>query len=169
MYPHQEAHQGQELLVVLVLLERGNGYTVAELLPEAVDGVVDQDHVLHLNVLDYPQVLQVHAILCLDATLAVETVLDELTRGINVVQYFISIPLVARREDSDLVVLVHLAEHLLGVGADVERSLELPSGLQTDLQLNVGLLLGVLCPHAMGQGLIEIEEQELIDAQVSLL
>jgi hypothetical protein len=72
-------------------------------------------------------------------------------------------------EHRNLVVLVHFTQHFLRVGPYVERSLEFAAGLKTDLQLDVWFLLRVLSSHAMGQSLVQIEKQELVDPQVPLL
>jgi hypothetical protein len=82
---HQKPHQGKELLVILVLFERCYGDAVAQLLAKAVNGIVHEDYVLHLDILDYPQVLQVHVIFSLDAAFAVEPVLNQLARWVDVV------------------------------------------------------------------------------------
>ena len=160
----QVVDQVLELAVLLVLLERRDGNPVVQLRPERVHRVVHDDQVLQVPVPENPQVLYVHLVVRLDAAVSVESVLDVLLLGVDVVEDHVRVPLVGGGEADDLEVIVAELESLLGVGADVEAGLEDFSVGELDVEVDVGLSIGVLLADAVGEGLVEVEDDGLFDS-----
>ena len=67
------------------MLKRNDRDSIAKLQAETVDGVIDQDHVFHIDVLEDSEVLDVHVISGLDTAVPVESVLEKFTFGVYVV------------------------------------------------------------------------------------
>ena len=55
----------KQFFIVLVVVEGQNRDAVFQLEAERVDCVVDNDQVFEISVLDYPQILDMHALLSL--------------------------------------------------------------------------------------------------------
>lgn len=116
----QEAHEEEELFVCLVVLEWDDGDSIAQLQAKTVNGIIHQNHVFHRHILDHSQILNVNVIRCFDAAVSIQSILEELVIGVDVVQDNICVPLVRGCEDNHLVVLVNFYQHLSGMRPNVE-------------------------------------------------
>lgn len=67
----QKLHEMQKLIILLIMLEWNDWNAVAQLKPKAIDGIVDQDHVLHVNIFDHAEVFDIHIISCFYTTVSV--------------------------------------------------------------------------------------------------
>jgi hypothetical protein len=101
-----------QLLVTLVIVEGYYRDTIVQLVPEGVHSVVDDDQVLELSVLDDAQVLDVDALLCTDAVVPVQPILNQLVLGVEQVQHHIRVCLVRGSEHYYLVAFVGAPEAL---------------------------------------------------------
>ena len=110
----------EELNVVGVLFEGRDRNAVGELVPERVDSVIYKEHVLQGDVPEDSEVFDVLAVLGPHARWPVESVLNQLPSGVEVVQDSVCVEGSARREHAHLVVLVGRLEELLAVGTNVE-------------------------------------------------
>lgn len=111
-----EMHQ---LFVIFVVVKWNYGDPIVKLVPEGVDSVVNYYKVLQLSVGNNPQILDVYALLRLNAVLPVEAELDQRSVRVEVVQHYVSISPVTRSENHNLVVLVRLLEALYCIRPDV--------------------------------------------------
>ena len=107
VYADEETREREEFFVILIFLKRRDGHSITKLLAETVHGVVDEDDVLHFNVLDDAQILQIDVILRFNATVSVESVLKQLAGLVYVVEYLIRVPLVTGRENCNFIIFVH--------------------------------------------------------------
>ena len=96
---------------------------VIDLQPEAVEQVVNDDHVFEVTVLDDTQVFDEEAILRLHAVFSRQDVTDVLIFWVNVVDDGICVVLRAGGEDDDLVFLTHVREELHQIGSYLDRNL----------------------------------------------
>ena len=99
-------NQMLKLLVIRVFLERSDGDAIFELLPERIHSIVNEEDVLEFDIFEHSQVLDVFATLCFDAAITIESMLDELTCWIEVVDDTISVLWCTSSEYTYLVKLV---------------------------------------------------------------
>jgi hypothetical protein len=132
-------------LVVVVGYDR---YSVIKLVAEAVDGVVDDEQVWELSVLDDAQVFDVDALWRSDAVVSVEPILDELLPLLEELNILISVwsliddPLLFVGE------IVHLAKLFLK-GVKDHVCVALVAGCEDDdLVVLVGILKALVCKRA---------------------
>ena len=82
--------------------------------------VINQHYVFQVEELvEYPQILQIHGVAGSMTTLSIKPVLDHSLR-IKCIQHWVSIGLITRCEDNDLIVFGQLFETFHGVWPDVE-------------------------------------------------
>lgn len=72
-----------EFLVSLVLVERDYGDAVIKLITERVDSIIYYDEILQVSVGDNSEIFYVNSLLCSNAVVAVESVLNELMRRVE--------------------------------------------------------------------------------------
>ena len=71
--------------------------------------------------------------------------LEEFILRINMVQNYICIPFMTCCENCHLVVLVHLLQHLLGTGSNIETGLVILPRLKSDIKFDVRDAIRALC------------------------
>ena len=76
MYILQEILQVDKFFVSLIKFKRNNGNAIAELVTKAPDSIIDQNHILEVDIVDNSEVLDIHVICCFDATFSVQSVLE---------------------------------------------------------------------------------------------
>lgn len=111
-------------LILRVVVEWNDRDAVVDLEGEAVDAVVDNNHILQVPSLKNPEVLNIVALLGQEAVLPVQPVRDVLVLRVDVVQNSISIDLVTRRECYHLEVLIGFLQTLHDVGTDVDAGVD---------------------------------------------
>lgn len=143
--------------VLRVLLERRDWDSVVELLPKAVNGIVDDQHVFETDVFENSKVLDVE-IVSLNAGLSVEAVLDELVLGVNIIEDRVRVLSVRRGKHTDFEVPVRELQHFLCVRTNVETDRDdvLRRGYNVQGHIWVGHSSGA--PDTVRQCLIKIEE-----------
>ena len=120
-----------------------------------------------MNISDDAQIFQVDTVVGADTTVPIEPMLDEFLLRVYMIYNNVSVMTLTRREDADLIILVHLLEHFMRVWSDIEVGPHLLSIRRSNHEANVRLALG-FTTHTMRQSLIEVEQQELLDAQLAL-
>lgn len=121
--------QMAQLSVVLVPVEGQDRDAVGELVPEAADAVVHDEHLIQRPVLDDAQVLdgtgqrrRLHVAADV-AVVAVEQESDVLHGGVESLDHFFRVVFVRRSEDQDFEVFGKLFQDLSGVRPDVQGCL----------------------------------------------
>ena len=136
-----------QLLVIPVVVVWDDRDAVLELVQVGIGSVIDQQHILHLPILQHSQVLDIDALLGLPALASEESVADVLVLRVEVVEDHIGVAFVTGREDNDLAHLRHFFQELLGVGTDVDpRINDLASGeldLEGDIMGKAQILVAV--------------------------
>lgn len=151
-----------ELLIVRIFLKRGNRDTIVQLLAERVHGVVDEQNVFQLNVLENSQVFDVLTTLRLDASVSVKAMLDELASRVQVVDNCVCVLWRARREHTHFVALVRGYEKIAALRPDVEADVwDFGSVRRCDIDFDHRRPQRVLLLHAVDQRFIQVEQEEL--------
>ena len=75
-----------ELCVIWILFERRYRYSIVKLFAKRINSVVNNDNVAERYISEDAQVLNVNVISCLNALVSVKAVLNQFTRGVDVVQ-----------------------------------------------------------------------------------
>lgn len=145
---HDVLLQGLQLEIGPAVVVGQNGDPVLGLGCVGVGCVVHQNHVAEVSV-DHSQILGVHALRCLVAVLAEESVLDVLVVGIEVVEDHVGIAGVAGSEDNHLKVFAQVFENILSVGTDVDTCLYNFSSWEGNRQLDI---------VGRGQGVVAVDE-----------
>lgn len=149
----------KHLLVSFVIIEWNDRNSIINLERKAVDTVIDNDDVLEISVFKDPQVLDVVALGCQTAVLAVETVLDVLLVWVDVVKNGISVDLVTSCEDNDLEVLSGFLKALHYERPDVDASIHGVFIWEVYLKYDIRVLcLDVV--DAVDQGLVHVENHQ---------
>ena len=150
----------QHLFILWVLIEGDYGHSVVQLERKGVDRVVDDHDVLQITISKNSQVFDIVALQGLHATIPVQSVLDQLSCGVDVIQNCISIRFVRSSEHNDLKILVRLSQAIIDVGSDVDSCVYWLV-LIGKLDWNNDLWLIVFnVVHTMNQSLIHIENDK---------
>ena len=152
----------QHLLVGLVLVERNDRDPIVDLEGEAVDRVVDDDHILEVPlVFEDPHVFYVVAFFSQEAVVPVEPCLDQLKVWIDVVQDSVCVCLVACSEHDYLEVLAGLLQALHDERPNIDSSVNSLFIGEVNLKNDIWILCFNIV-HAMDQGLIHIKDHQLL-------
>lgn len=159
--------QVQHLFVIWIVIVRYDWNAVVQLEGERVDGVVDKDNVAQVSLIEDAQVFDVEVgVPGAHAARSVEARLKVLVFRINVVDYRISILLLAGGENDDLKVLVCSFQTLDNVRPNVDAG---HHGLWIVLELywNDDIWVIRLCIiNAVDQCLVEIKHDRLCLSRV---
>lgn len=117
-----------------------NGHSVVQLVGIGVGRIIDKQHILHISAQN-SEILDEVALVREMAMLPIETVMDEIPLGVEIVQYLVGIAGLAGGEDDDLILPFQKLQQLYGPWPDVDPCL---------CSLSVGKLDGYL--DIMGQG-----------------
>ena len=99
-------YQEFKFSIFRVLFERNDRDAVCELLAKGIDGVVNKQDVLQLDIFKHAKVFDVFTTFCLDATIAIEPMLDKLASRVKIVDNGVRVLRCARRENADFVILI---------------------------------------------------------------
>ena len=155
----QVVEEVQHFLIGFVVVEWDDGDSVADLVGEAEDRVVD-DHDLGEVLVENAQVFDIVALGREHAVLAVQSLLEQLLLRIHVVEDGICVDLMARREQDDLVVLARLDEALDDKRPDIDSSVHRLLARKVDFYYDISLsLFNVI--DAMNQSFIHVENRQL--------
>lgn len=154
-------YQVNQFVVLFVVVERNNRYTVLQLEVVRVGSVVDQKNCLEVTVFQDTQVLYVDALLRLPAMVAEQPVRNVLLIRVEVVQHHISIALVTCRKHYDLAELRQLFQQLHSMRSDINSSINLFSSGKLNLQTHIIRRLQSLI--AVNQGLIQVQHYSVLD------
>lgn len=111
----------EHLFVMFILIEADDGYTVVKLESEGVDRVINENDIRQLSLVEDAQVLHIEVRSASPHTTGtIETSLDEVTFGVEVVDDRVSILLFGCSEYYNLEVLVGCLEAVNCVGADID-------------------------------------------------
>lgn len=155
----------QHFLVSLVVIERYDWNTIINLECETIDTVVHDDHVLQVSVAEDSEIFDIVTFRCEIAMLSVESVLDVLVVGVNVIQDGICVYLMTGGKDDDLEVLVCLFETLHDIWSDVDARIDGLFVGEVDLEDDIRVLsFNVI--NAVNQSLVHVEDDQLLLASV---
>lgn len=104
---------------------------------ERVGGVVHQDDVLYLAVLDDAHVLQEEAFLGFETVVPVDDAVDILLGGVDEVDYFVGVVLSTGSEYIYFVYLAQLFQEVLQVGPEVDSDAD----VAVDFYLSIEVVL----------------------------
>ena len=151
-----------KLLIVRILLKRSNRDTIIQLLAERVHGVVDEQNVFQLNVLENTQVFDVFTTFRLNASVSVEAMLDELASRVQVVDNRVCVLWRACREHAHFEALVCGYEKIAALRPDVEADVwDFGSVRRCNVDFDHWRPQRVLLLHAVNQRFIQVEQEEL--------
>lgn len=136
-------------LFVRTLLIRQYRYAILRLVNVGVGTIVHQHNVLWPSVY-YADVLYVHAVKYLEATVAVQFMSEDLVLGVDFLQHLFGIALYAAGVCHDLVQLGHILQKCERIGSQLNVCGELGPILVVNLQLEI-------IPHILIPFIITIE------------